>query len=59
VVYLLAVFALVVPIVLVVQSIRGRVRLQCCAVEPGRDARMAGGLAAERTEVRPTTARVK
>lgn len=38
--YLLAVAALVIPIVLVVQSIRGRVRLQCCAADPARDLRM-------------------
>jgi hypothetical protein len=40
VIYVLAAFALVVPIVLVVQSIRGRVRMQCCAVDASRDARM-------------------
>jgi hypothetical protein len=40
--YLLAVFALVVPVILVVQTIRGRVRVQCCAVEPARDLRMRG-----------------
>ena len=38
--YLLAVFGLVVPVILVVQTVRGRVRVQCCAVEPGRDLRM-------------------
>lgn len=38
--YLLAAFAIVVPVLLVVQTIRGRVRVQCCAVEPGRDLRM-------------------
>lgn len=38
--YLLAVFALVVPVILVVQTVRGRVRLQCCAAEPGRDLRL-------------------
>jgi hypothetical protein len=38
--YVLAAFAIIVPVVLVVQTIRGRVRVQCCAVEPGRDLRM-------------------
>jgi hypothetical protein len=38
--YLLAAFAIVVPVLLVVQTIRGRVRVQCCAVEPGSDLRM-------------------
>ena len=40
--YLLAVFALVVPIVLVVQTVRGRVRVQCCAVRPEHDLRITG-----------------
>ncbi len=40
--YLLAAFAIIVPVVLVVQTIRGRVRVQCCAVEPARDLRMRG-----------------
>jgi hypothetical protein len=40
--YLLAVFAVIVPAVLVVQTIRGRVRLQCCAADPSRDLRMRG-----------------
>jgi hypothetical protein len=40
--YLLAAFAIIVPVVLVVQTLRGRVRVQCCAVEPGRDLRMRG-----------------
>ena len=40
--YLLAAFAIIVPVVLVVQTIRGRVRVQCCAVEPTRDLRMRG-----------------
>ena len=39
--YLLAAFAIVVPVILVVQTVRGRVRLQCCAVEPARDRRMS------------------
>ena len=38
--YLLAAFAIVIPVVLVVQSIRGRVRLQCCAADPSRDLRL-------------------
>jgi hypothetical protein len=40
--YVLAAFALIVPIVLVVQTIRGRVRIQCCSCDPASDARMAG-----------------
>jgi hypothetical protein len=40
--YLLAAFAIIVPVVLVVQTIRGRVRVQCCAVDPTRDLRMRG-----------------
>lgn len=38
--YVLAAFAIVVPVLLVVQTIRGRVRMQCCAVEPSHDLRM-------------------
>lgn len=38
--YLLAAFAIIVPVILVVQTLRGRVRVQCCAVEPGQDLRM-------------------
>lgn len=38
--YLLAAFAIVIPVVLVVQSIRGRVRLQCCAADASRDLRL-------------------
>lgn len=38
--YLLAAFAIIVPVILVVQTVRGRVRVQCCAVEPARDLRM-------------------
>jgi hypothetical protein len=38
--YVLGAFAIAAPVFLVVQSIRGRVRLQCCAVDPDRDARM-------------------
>ena len=38
--YLLAAFAIIVPVLLVVQTVRGRVRVQCCAVEPTRDLRM-------------------
>ena len=38
--YVLAAFALVVPVVLVVQTLRGRVRVQCCSVAPERDLRM-------------------
>lgn len=39
-VYLLAVVAVAIPILLVVQTVRGRVRMQCCAVDADRDARM-------------------
>jgi hypothetical protein len=42
--YLLAAFAIIVPVILVVQTVRGRVRVQCCAVEPGRDLRMRTGV---------------
>jgi hypothetical protein len=38
--FVLAAFAIVVPVVLVVQSVRGRVRLQCCATHVTRDLRM-------------------
>jgi hypothetical protein len=38
--YLLAAFAVAVPALLVVQTIRGRVRVQCCGVDPALDARM-------------------
>jgi hypothetical protein len=38
--YLLAAFAIVVPVLLVVQTIRGRVRIQCCSTDPSKDARM-------------------
>ena len=38
--YLLAVAALAIPILLVVQTIRGRIRPQCCAVPVEQDARM-------------------
>jgi len=38
--YLLAAFAIIVPVILVVQTVRGRVCVQCCAVEPSRDLRM-------------------
>jgi hypothetical protein len=38
--YLLAAFAVIVPVILVVQAIRGRVRLQCCSVAPMEDARI-------------------
>lgn len=39
-VYLLALFAMAVPVLLVVQTIRGRVRMQCCAADAAHDARM-------------------
>lgn len=42
--YLLAAFAIIVPVILVVQTVRGRVRVQCCAVEPSRDLRMRPAL---------------
>jgi hypothetical protein len=38
--YLLAAFAIIVPVILVVQTLRGRVRVQCCAVAPEADLRM-------------------
>lgn len=38
--YLLAAFAIIVPVILVVQTLRGRVRVQCCAVSPESDLRM-------------------
>ena len=38
--YLLAVFAIAIPALLIVQTIRGRVRPQCCAVPADQDARM-------------------
>jgi hypothetical protein len=38
--YLLAAFAIIVPVVLVVQTLRGRVKVQCCAVAPQDDLRM-------------------
>jgi len=38
--YVLAVFAVAIPAVLIVQTIRGRVRPQCCAVPADQDARM-------------------
>ena len=38
--YLLAAFAIIVPVLLVVQTVRGRVRVKCCGVEPTRDLRM-------------------
>lgn len=38
--YLLAVFAVVVPVLLVVQTVRGRVRVQCCATDAAHDLRM-------------------
>ncbi|MEI6360926.1 MAG: hypothetical protein WCP95_02225 [Actinomycetes bacterium] len=39
--YLLAAVALIAPIVLVIQTIRGRVRVQsCCAVPADRDLRL-------------------
>ena len=38
--YLLAVFAVAIPTLLIVQTIRGRVRPQCCAVPADQDARM-------------------
>jgi len=38
--YLLAAFAIIVPVILVVQTVRGRVRVQCCSVAPARDLRM-------------------
>lgn len=50
-IYLLALFAIAVPVLLVVQTIRGRVRVQCCSVDPSRDARMRDALA----EHTPTT----
>jgi hypothetical protein len=53
--YVLAAFALVVPIVLVVQTIRGRVRIQCCSCDPADDARMAGAF--ESPAVQPSAAR--
>jgi hypothetical protein len=40
--YLLAAFAIIVPVLLVVQTVRGRVRVQCCAVDPKSDLRMRG-----------------
>jgi hypothetical protein len=53
--YVLAAFALIVPIVLVVQTIRGRVRIQCCSCDPANDARMAGAF--ESPAVHPSAAR--
>ena len=38
--YVLAAFALIVPTVLVVQTIRGRVRVQCCAPAAEHDLRL-------------------
>jgi hypothetical protein len=43
--YLLAAFAIVIPVLLVVQTLRGRVRVQCCSVEPGKDLRMRDAVA--------------
>jgi len=43
--YLLAAFAIVAPVVLVVQTIRGRMRLQCCSVDPMLDARIRNAVA--------------
>ncbi len=47
--YALAAFAIVVPVLLVVQAIRGRVRVQCCSVTPERDVRMRSALESERS----------
>jgi hypothetical protein len=43
--YLLAAFAIIVPILLLVQAVRGRVRVQsCCAVPADQDRRLSAGL---------------
>jgi hypothetical protein len=42
--YLLAAFAIIVPIFLLVQAVRGRVRVQsCCAVPADQDRRLWAG----------------
>jgi hypothetical protein len=42
--YLLGLFAIAAPVVLVVQAIRGRVRVRCCGIEASQDLRMRDAL---------------
>lgn len=39
-VYVLGAIAIVAPVLLVVQTLRGRVRVRCCTVDAAQDARM-------------------
>ena len=42
--YVLGAFAIIVPIVLVVQTLRGRARVRCCGIDPSRDLRLRDDL---------------
>lgn len=38
--YVLGAFAIIVPIVLVIQALRGRARMRCCGIDASRDLRL-------------------
>jgi hypothetical protein len=42
--YVLGAFAIIVPVILVVQTLRGRAHVRCCGIDPSRDLRLRDDL---------------